>query len=115
MVFRSLATILFAAILSIPALACWNRMAEIDDARLDPGLRRVVTQHPDSVVGVLIRTTGHATPDQLAAISDLGVTVGSVVDGIVTGRARARDAVRLSTLKFVVYVELAALLHPTGR
>lgn len=85
------------------------------NGRLDPALRRVVTENPDSVVGILIRTAAAPTTAELTALARAGVTVGAVAGTIVTGRARARDAARAAGLPFVVYIELAAVLRPTDR
>jgi hypothetical protein len=94
-------------------VACWRAPSAGADARLDPALRRVLETRPDSVVGVLVRTTAPLTDEQRVRLERDGVAVATVVGTIFTARARARAAARLADLPFVVHVQLAATV-PTS-
>lgn len=101
--------------LSLLVLACWRASdAGADGDRLDPALRRMIATQPDSVVGLLIRTSAPLTDAQRRRLESDGIAVGSVVGTIVTARARARDAVALAELPFVVHVQLAAAVPLSG-
>jgi hypothetical protein len=76
-------------------------------SRMDAGMARQIQEQPDSVVGVLVRTTRPATPADRRALADAGLQVGTVAGEILTGRLRACDALRVLELDFVRYVELA--------
>lgn len=75
--------------------------------KLDPPLRRMVAERPDSVVGLFVRTVAAPTPRQREALTRAGLTIGSAVGDVVTGRARARAARKIAALDFVLYLELA--------
>jgi hypothetical protein len=75
--------------------------------RLDPGILRQMEQSPDSVVGVLVRTTRPPTDADRRALADAGLRVGTVAGEILTGRLRACDAARVANLEFVRHIELA--------
>lgn len=83
-----------------------------EPAPLDPHLMRLAGQHPDSVVGVLIRVSRNVGEAERAALGQAGVRVGSVVGDVVTGELRAGQAAAVARLDFVAYVELAAVLRP---
>lgn len=98
------------AVLALLAGAC--APAPREPAPLDPHLMRLAGQHPDSVVGVLIRVSRNVGEAERAALSQAGVRVGSVVGDVVTGELRAGQATAVARLDFVAYVELAAVLRP---
>ncbi|MBX6362502.1 MAG: hypothetical protein IRZ00_01430 [Gemmatimonadetes bacterium] len=75
--------------------------------KLDPPLRRMVAERPDSIVGIFVRTVAAPTPEQREALTRAGLAIGSAVGDVVTGRARARAAPRIAALDFVRYLELA--------
>jgi hypothetical protein len=106
---RSAARLLTAALACILVLACWRApVTGSGSDPLDPALRRMIAAHPDSVVGLLIRTAEPLTDGQRRRLQGDSIAVGSVVGTIVTARARARDAAVLADLPFVVHVQLAA-------
>lgn len=111
---------LAAAVLGIAtAVACspHNTDQAATHVYVDRRLRALAEAHPDSIVGVLIRTA--APPDSAwrKALSGAGLTVGTVAGDVVTGRIRAGEAMKVARLPFVVHIELARsipiLQHPS--
>lgn len=82
------------------------------DGKLDPFLLRLVTQRPDSLIGVLVRASEAIDADRREALEDAGLRIGTVVDRIVTGRIRAGAVPRLARLPFVSRIEAARRLRP---
>ncbi len=82
------------------------------DGRLDPVLRRIAAERPDSVVGVLVRTSSPVGAAERAGLEEAGLAIGSVVGDVVTGRLRAGSARGVARLPFVAYVEAARRLRP---
>lgn len=76
-------------------------------ARMDAALIRTSREQPDSMVGVLIRTTRRVGADERAALDSVGLGIGSVAGQIVTGRIRAGAVPALARLAFVAYLEQA--------
>lgn len=111
---RSLAALLAAAMLSLIVMACWRAPVPGDPSRMDAALRRVIETSPDSVVGLLVRTLSPLTEAQRRQLDEDDIRVASVVGTIFTARARARAAVRLAELPFVVHVQLAATVPVSG-
>jgi hypothetical protein len=109
------ALVFAAAVLATAATSCHHpESAMPEPARLDRELRRVIAEHPDSVVGLLIRTTEPLSEPQRERLAAAGVTVHSVVGTIATARARAAAAGRLADYPFVVHVQLAATIPMSG-
>lgn len=80
-------------------------------SELDPRMRRLAAEHPDSVVGVFVRVTRPVGPDERDSLESAGLNVGTVAGDIVTGRMRARSAERLTLLEFVRYIQLAGTIR----
>jgi hypothetical protein len=89
---------------------CDTAAAPSSSPRVAPDLRRAVSEDPDSVIGVLLRTTRPVTAEDRAALERCGLVVGSVVGDIVTGEVRAGDAARVAALPFVAYMEAARVI-----
>lgn len=111
---------LAAAVMGIAAAsACSPRTPEhvTTNTFIDRRLRTLAEEHPDSIVGVLIRTT--APPDSAwqASMARAGLVVGTVAGDVVTGRIRAGSALDVAKLPFVVHIELSRkipiLQHPS--
>lgn len=108
-----------AAVGAAMAGACSTHPADQvpTNAYIDRRLRDLAEAHPDSIVGVLIRTT--APPDSAwrASLAEAGLAVGTVAGDIVTGRLRAGSALVVAKLSFVVHIELSRripiLQHPS--
>lgn len=107
------AAIAAAALLALAVAAgrCASSGGEAD-GKLDPRLRRLAAERPDSVVGVLVRTAAGLGPAEREALAEHGLAIGSVAGDVVTGRILAGAAPGLARLRFVVYVEAAARLRP---
>ena len=82
------------------------------DATLDPRLRQIAAAQPDSVIGVLIRTSEPIDSEARAALEAEGLAVGTVAGDVVTGRLRAGAATAVAQLPFVVYIEAAQRVPP---
>lgn len=88
-----------------------------ENAHMDRRLHALADAHPDSIVGVLIRTA--APPDSAwrAAMTKAGLDIGTVAGDIVTGRLRAGAAAKVAELPFVVHIELSRkvpiIQHPS--
>lgn len=80
--------------------------------KLDPRLRRLAAERPDSVIGVLVRTVSVVDITERAALEAGGLVIGTVAGDVVTGRLRAGNAPDLARSAFVVYIELAQRLRP---
>jgi hypothetical protein len=93
--------------------ACVGRAADRPE-RLEPSLRRVLESRPDSTVHVLLRMTRPVQAGDEDQLRQLGLTIGSARGRIVTGSLRAADAVRLTTLPTVEWVELAGVVGVTS-
>ncbi len=96
----------------LPTAACAQTRCAIQPAKepvplSDPRLRLLAGEQPDSVVGVLLRTTRELTAKDRAALETCGFELGSVVGDIVTGRVRAGAAEQLARHPLVAYMELA--------
>lgn len=78
-----------------------------DPARLDPELRRLIAERPDTVVGVLLRLDGPGNASRRTALEDAGLSVGTFAGAIATGRVRACDAPGVAEIEWVLYLELA--------
>jgi hypothetical protein len=91
------------------ASACSPHQADqvTRNAHIDRRLRALAEANPDSIVGVLIRTT--APPDSAwrASMTAAGLMVGTVAGDVVTGRIRAGSALEVARLPFVVHIEMA--------
>jgi hypothetical protein len=111
---RSIAVLLATAALPLLLLACVRSNVSAAGDRLEPQLRRLLSTNPDTVVGLLIRTTHPLTPDQAEQLTAEGILVSSVVGDIATARARAALAARLAELPYVVFVQLATTIPTSG-
>jgi hypothetical protein len=112
---RSIAVLLAMVALPLLLLGCGRSDMSAAGDRLDPQLRRLISMRPDTVVGLLIRTTQPLTPRQAEQLTAEGILVGSVVGDIATARARAALAARLAELPYVIFVQLAATIPTSGR
>ncbi|MEJ2214989.1 MAG: hypothetical protein P8099_00100 [Gemmatimonadota bacterium] len=87
------------------------------NAYIDRRLRDLAEAHPDSIVGVLIRTSAPPDSTWRASLVDAGLAVGTVAGDVVTGRLRAGSALKVARLPFVVHIELSRkipiLEHPS--
>jgi hypothetical protein len=81
--------------------------------RMEPSLRRVVETRPDQVVHVLIRLTRDVQEGDRDRLMESGLTIGSARGRVVTGSLRAMNAIKVSRLSVVEWMELAADLAPT--
>ncbi|HEV2130497.1 MAG TPA: hypothetical protein VGR27_05320 [Longimicrobiaceae bacterium] len=107
----SLGLLLCLAVL-LPAVAdaqtrCAIKPAKEAMTQLDPELRRIVAQRPDSVIGVLLRTRQEIGDPERPALEACGLQIGSVIGDIVTGRIRADAAEQLARHPLVAYMELS--------
>jgi hypothetical protein len=78
-----------------------------DPARIDPELRRLIVERPDTLVGVLLQLDGPGTADRRSELEAVGLRVGAFAGEIATGRVRACDATRVAEIEWVRYLELA--------
>jgi hypothetical protein len=99
--------------------ACSSHAADhvSTNAYIDRRLRALAEAQPDSIVGVLVRTTTPPDSAWQAAMAEAGLAIGTVAGDVVTGRIRAASALDLAKLPFVVHVELSRripiLQHPS--
>jgi hypothetical protein len=82
---------------------------------LEPTLRRLSAQHPDTVVGMLLKLSNEPTRQDSTDLVGLGLTVSSVRGTLMTGRARARSAAQLTRMRQVVWIELSMSVPTTPR
>jgi hypothetical protein len=82
---------------------------------LEPTLRRLLEQRPDSIVGLLVRLEREASARDSADLRALGLTITSVRGTVLTGRARARSALELSRLRAVQWIEVSMSISPVRR
>ena len=109
---------LFALVtLSIIALlfGCTSAQRSYEPRRLEPALRQLITQYPDSVVGVLLRLTRNVEREDSAALTRSGFAIGSARDRIVTGWARGTTLRLLSAWPQVEWMEMSANVPITPR
>ncbi len=112
-------TVLAGAVIAAAVISCAPRTADhvATNASIDRRLRALAEARPDSIVGVLIRTA--APPDSAwqASMAEAGLAIGTIAGDVVTGRIRARSALDVARLPFVVHIELAReipiLQHPS--
>jgi hypothetical protein len=81
--------------------------------RMEPALRRVVETRPDSVIGVLIRLTRDVQDSDRDRLQQAGLTTGSARGRLVTGTLRAINALKVSRLDVVEWMELSNNMQPT--
>ncbi|MEX2282437.1 MAG: hypothetical protein WEE89_08130 [Gemmatimonadota bacterium] len=81
--------------------------------RMEPALRRVVETRPDSVIGVLIRLTRDVQDSDRDRLQQAGLSVGSARGRLVTGTLRAINALKVSRLDMVEWMELSNNMLPT--
>jgi hypothetical protein len=74
---------------------------------MDAELRRLTQEQPDSVVGVLVQLRSPGNGARRAELESAGLSVGTIVGEIASGRLRACDAPRVARLDSVRYLELA--------
>jgi hypothetical protein len=96
-------------------LACTRNPGASVPNRLEPALRQVVAQHPDSLIGVLLRLTRNVQREDSVALTRSGFVIGSARDRIVTGWANGRTLRRLSGWSHVEWVEMSATIPMTPR
>jgi hypothetical protein len=101
---RSLCTTL--ALSSILCCAATPNGAD-QQPRIDPEIRRIGAAHPDSVVFILMRSTTPLRAEDRRALEKAGVTIGSVIGDVVTGRMRAGNVARLERLHFLAVAQLS--------
>ncbi len=89
------------------ALAAACATGGVTDQVVDWRLRELAAARPDTIVGVLVRTSVPPDSAQRASLEEAGLDVGTVVGTIVTGRLVARAAAAVGRLPFVLRVELA--------
>jgi hypothetical protein len=95
----------YVLLLVIAALACAVPAREAALQKADSRLRQLARSHPDSVISVLVRTTGPVTSPERAELERARLSVRSVLGDVVTGDVRARDVERLNSLTFVLALE----------
>ena len=96
-------------------LACSRNREGSGPNRLEPALRHVVAQHPDSLIGVLLRLTRNVQREDSVALTRNGFVIGSARDRIVTGWAKGRTLRELSAWPHVEWVEMSATIPMTPR
>jgi hypothetical protein len=105
-----------SALLPVALILACTRNWEVSGAnRLEPALRQVVAQHPDSLIGVLLRLTRNVQREDSAALTRSGFVIGSARDRIVTGWAKGRTLRQLSGWPHVEWVEMSASIPMTPR
>ncbi len=75
--------------------------------RIDPEIRRIAKTHPDSVISVLMRSTAPLRAEDRRALAKAGVTIGSEISDVLTGRMRAGNVARLERLQFLAVTQLS--------
>jgi hypothetical protein len=81
-----------------------------DTARIDPRLLEVMTNEPDSVVGVLIGLAADADPDP-AVLREMGLDIGVTVGRVMTGRIRASRVPSLAAVPGIRSIDLAETIE----
>ncbi len=76
--------------------------------KLEPALRLMVAQRPDTVVAVLLRLTQDVQREDSLYLTRTGFTIGSARGRIVTGVARADALRRLSAWSRMEWMEMSA-------
>lgn len=80
---------------------------------MEPSLRRVVETRPDSTVHVLIRLTRDLQDGDRERLMEAGLSFSSARGRVVTGSLRAINAIKVSRLSVVEWMEIAANLAPS--
>lgn len=81
--------------------------ADAQNPRIDPEIRRIASGHPDSVVVLLMRSKGPVRVEDRHALKAAGVSIGSELGLVLTGRMRAGDVTRLERLRFLAVAQLS--------
>jgi hypothetical protein len=79
---------------------------------MEPSLRRVVETRPDSTVHVLIRLTRDVQEGDRERLIEAGLSFSSARGRVVTGSLRAINAIKVSRLSVVAWMEIATGLAP---
>ena len=96
-------------------VGCASGQGRFEPRKLEPVLRQMVAQHPDSVVAVLLRLTRNVQRDDSAALARTGFAIGSARDRIVTGWAAGSTLRLLSGWPQVEWMEMSSTIPMTPR
>jgi hypothetical protein len=103
------------AALAAPACAhtrCPSEQMVEDTMKVDAELRRIASESPDSVVGLLIRLERPLEASEQQELRDAGLTIGTVAGTVLTARARVCEAVAAAAHPAIRHVQLARAVPP---